>query len=157
MVFCQFSNCDSVRDLFYKMYRYFEQQLHSVHRKFRFKMHTLLDYDYLLPEFVNITDGKSGDNMAVFDIPVPLHSVVVADREYCDFSLLNDWDSNNVFFVVRHKDNLLYSREKEMLLPEKRDLDNLVVSFRLNTFTKKDLEKSLDEPFTSLPNVSILL
>ena len=27
-------------------------------------MHTLLDYDCLLPEFVNITDGKRSDNKA---------------------------------------------------------------------------------------------
>lgn len=32
-------------------------------------------------------------------------------------------------------------------------LANLVVSFRLNTFTKTDLEKWLDEPFTPPPEV----
>ncbi len=197
MMFCQFSGCDSVRDIsnglnsangnlnhlgisrapskstvayqnahrdsrvfrdiFYEMYRYFGQQVQWGRGKFRFKMpiklldsstvtltmslyewahyttkkgavkmHTLLDYDSLLPEFVNITDGKCGDNKAAFDIPVTPHSVVVADRGYCDFSLLNDWDSNNVFFVVRHKDNLLYSQVKELELPEKRAQNVLI-------------------------------
>ena len=83
-------------------------------------MHTLLDYDSLLPEFVNITEGKCGDNRGALDIPVPPHSVVVADRGYCDFSLLDYWDSRNVFFVVRHRDNLLYSQIEERLLPETR-------------------------------------
>lgn len=31
-------------------------------------MYTLLDYEYLLPEFMNITDGKVTDNNATFDI-----------------------------------------------------------------------------------------
>ena len=197
MMFCQFSGCDSVRDIsnglnsangnlnhlsishapskstvayqnahrdsgvfreiFYEMYRYFGQQAQWERGKFRFKMpiklldsstvtltmslyewahyttkkgavkmHTLLDYDSLLPEFVNITDGKCGDNKAAFDIPVTPHSVVVADHGYCDFALLNDWDSNNVFFVVRHKDNLLYSQIKELDLPEKRAQNVLI-------------------------------
>ena len=197
MMFCQFSGCDSVRDIsnglnsangnlnhlsisrapskstvayqnahrdskvfrdiYYEMYRYFGQQAQWERGKFRFKMpiklldsstvtltmslyewahyttkkgavkmHTLLDYDSLLPEFVNITDGKCGDNKAAFDIPVTPHSVVVADRGYCDFALLNDWDSNNVFFVVRHKDNLLYSQIKELDLPEKRAQNVLI-------------------------------
>ena len=197
MMFCQFSGCDSVRDIsnglnsangnlnhlsisrapskstvayqnahrdskvfrdiYYEIYRYFGQQAQWERGKFRFKMpiklldsstvtltmslyewahyttkkgavkmHTLLDYDSLLPEFVNITDGKCGDNKAAFDIPVTPHSVVVADRGYCDFSLLNDWDSNNVFFVVRHKDNLLYSQIKELDLPEKRAQNVLI-------------------------------
>ena len=197
MMFCQFSGCDSVRDIsnglnsangnlnhlsisrapskstvayqnahreskvfrdiYYEIYRYFGQQAQWERGKFRFKMpiklldsstvtltmslyewahyttkkgavkmHTLLDYDSLLPEFVNITDGKCGDNKAAFDIPVTPHSVVVADRGYCDFALLNDWDSNNVFFVVRHKDNLLYSQIKELDLPEKRAQNVLI-------------------------------
>ena len=197
MMFCQFSGCDSVRDIsnglnsangnlnhlsisrapskstvayqnahreskvfrdiYYEIYRYFGQQAQWERGKFRFKMpiklldsstvtltmslyewahyttkkgavkmHTLLDYNSLLPEFVNITDGKCGDNKAAFDILVTPHSVVVADRGYCDFSLLNDWDSNNVFFVVRHKDNLLYSRIKELDLPGKRAQNVLI-------------------------------
>lgn len=197
MMFCQFSGCDSVRDIsnglnsangnlnhlgicrapskstvayqnaqrdsavfrriFYALLAYFGQQAVWQRTKFRFKMpiklldsstitltmslyewahyttkkgalkrHTLLDYDSLLPEFVNITDGKCGDNRGAFDIPISPHSVVVADRGYCDFSLLNYWDSRNVFFVVRHRDNLLYSQIEERLLPETRAQNVLI-------------------------------
>ena len=168
MVFCQFSGCDSVRDIsnglksatgnlcstlvallaknhlgisrapgkstvayqnahrdstvfrniFYSLYGCFGQQGQWDRKKFRFKMpvklldstlvsltmsvyewahyttrkgavkmHTLLDYDCLLPEFVNITDGKGSDNKAAVGIPVSPHSVVVADRGYCDYAL----------------------------------------------------------------------
>ena len=197
MMFCQFSGCDSVRDIsnglnsangnlnhlgicrapskstvayqnakrdsgvfrriFYALLAHFGQQTIWQRTKFRFKMpiklldsstitltmslyewahyttrkgavkmHTLLDYDSLLPEFVNITDGKCGDNRGALDIPVSPHSVVVADRGYCDFSLLDHWDSRNVFFVVRHKDNLLYSQIEERSLPETRAQNVLI-------------------------------
>ena len=197
MMFCQFSGCDSVRDIsnglnsangnlnhlgicrapskstvayqnakrdsgvfrriFYALLAHFGQQTVWQRTRFRFKMpiklldsstitltmslyewahyttrkgavkmHTLLDYDSLLPEFVNITDGKCGDNRGALDIPVSPHSVVVADRGYCDFSLLDYWDSRNVFFVVRHRDNLLYSQIEERLLPETRAQNVLI-------------------------------
>ena len=197
MMFCQFSGCDSVRDIsnglnsangnlnhlgicrapskstvayqnakrdsgvfrriFYALLAHFGQQAVWQRTRFRFKMpiklldsstitltmslyewahyttrkgavkmHTLLDYDSLLPKFVNITDGKCGDNRGALDIPVSPHSVVVADRGYCDFSLLNNWDSRNVFFVVRHRDNLLYSQIEERLLPETRAQNVLI-------------------------------
>lgn len=84
------------------------------------KMHTLLDYDGNLPAYVNITDGKTADNKGAYDIPLLKGSVVVADRYYNDFSLLNVWDSTEVFFVIRHKENLQYTSISELPLPEKR-------------------------------------
>jgi len=53
------------------------------------KMHTLLDYDGNLPNYVNITDGKTADNKGAYQIPLVKRSVIVADRFYNDFSLLN--------------------------------------------------------------------
>ena len=213
---------------------------HYITKKSAVKMHTLLDYDCLLLEFVNITDRKVSDNKAAFETDIQPFSVVVADRGYCGYALLNRWDSNGVFFVVRHKANIRYTRIEERPLPEKRAqnvlideaveqerpelltnnfslaastiaalykarweieiffrnikqllriksfigtsrnavktqiwtalttmlvlcrlkriakykwaLANLVVSLRLNTFTKIDLFKWLDEPFTPPPD-----
>ena len=82
------------------------------------KMHTLLDYDGHLPAYVNITEGKTADNKGAYDIPLLKNSVIVADRFYNDFSLLNIWDSNEVFFVIRHKDNLAFKSIKENKLPD---------------------------------------
>jgi len=67
---------------------------------------------------VNITDGKTTGNKAAFEIELHPHSIVVADRGYCDYSLLNNWDSGNVSFVVRHKDNIRYKSIEELPLPE---------------------------------------
>jgi len=84
------------------------------------KMHTLLDYDGNLPAYVNITNGKTADNKGAYDIPLLKRSVIVADRFYNDFSLLNVWDTSGVFFVVRHKENIKYVTIKENELPDNR-------------------------------------
>ena len=82
------------------------------------KMHTLLDYDGNLPAYINITNGKTADNKGAYDIPLLKGSVIVADRFYNDFSLLNVWDSSGVFFVIRHKENLQFTTIKENKLPD---------------------------------------
>lgn len=84
------------------------------------KLHTLLDYDGNLPAYVNITDGKTADNKGAYDLPLVKGSVIVADRYYNDFPLLNVWDSSGVYFVIRHKENLKYTVIKENKLPDDR-------------------------------------
>jgi hypothetical protein len=86
------------------------------------KMHTLLDFDGNLPAYINVTNGKTADNKGAYEIPLLKGSVIVADRFYNDFSLLNIWDSNEVFFVIRHKENLQFNTLKENELPENRHL-----------------------------------
>lgn len=81
------------------------------------KMHTLLDYDGKLPVYVNITEGSVGDNKGAYGIPLEKGSVIVADRYYNDFPMLNVWDSSGVFFVIRHKNNLAYTLVTERRLP----------------------------------------
>lgn len=83
------------------------------------KMHTLLDYDGKLPVYLNITAGSVADNKGAYDIPLEKGAVIVADRYYNDFPMLNIWDSNGVYFVVRHKDNLGFKSIKERGLPQK--------------------------------------
>lgn len=89
-------------------------------KKGAIKMHTLLDYDGHMPAYVNITDGKTADNKGAYDIPLLAGSVIVADRFYNDFSLLNVWDSKAVYFVIRHKDNIAFNTIKERELPQNK-------------------------------------
>ncbi len=84
------------------------------------KMHTLLDFDGNLPAYVNITEGKTADNKGAYDIPLLKGSVIVADRFYNDFPLLNIWDSSQIYFVVRHKDNFQFNVIQERDLPDNR-------------------------------------
>ena len=87
-------------------------------KKGAIKMHTLLEYDGKLPVYVNITEGSVADNKGAYNIPLEKGSVVVADRYYNDFPMLNVWDSNGVFFVIRHKHNLKYTVLNERDLPQ---------------------------------------
>ena len=84
------------------------------------KLHTLLQYNGQLPAYLNLSDGKTADNRVARDIPISKGSVVVADRYYTDFALLNIWDSTGVNFVVRHKSNLQYWVKQELALPENK-------------------------------------
>ena len=77
------------------------------------KIHTLLDYEGSLPVFINMTEGAKADNIAAFDMPIIPNSIVVADRFYNDFKLLNLWDSKQIKFVIRHKENLNFTVIKE--------------------------------------------
>lgn len=82
------------------------------------KMHTLLEYDGKMPAYINITEGSVGDNKGAYDIPLQKGAVIVADRYYNDFPMLNIWDSKGVYFVIRHKHNLAYRSIEERELPE---------------------------------------
>lgn len=103
------------------------------------KMHTLLDFDGNLPAYINITNGKTADNKGAYDVPLLKGSVIVADRFYNDFSLLNIWDSKGVYFVIRHKENLQYTVIKENELPENRHQHILIDEIiELKNITSKD-------------------
>ena len=104
------------------------------------KLHTLLDYEGFLPSYIHITNGKVADNKGAGEIAIPTNSVVVADRFYQDFSLLNKWDSNNINFVVRCRKNLQYNQLYEKELPEFRHqhilIDEIIVLQRDTTKRK---------------------
>ena len=108
------------------------------------KMHTLLDFDGNLPSYVNITDGKTADNKGAYEIPLLQGSVIVADRFYNDFYLLNLWDSKGVYFVVRHKENIQYTVMKENELPQNRHehiLKDEIIELRNKTSKEKYSKK----------------
>lgn len=88
------------------------------HTKGAVKLHTLLDFKTLLPEYVHISDGKGHDGKMANAILIPAGSIVVADRGYADTALLNSWDSTQVSFVVRHQKTLKYEVIQELKLPE---------------------------------------
>jgi len=100
---------------------------HYKTKKGAVKINTLLDYNGSLPVYVYITDGKTADNKSAYDMPIPKDSVVVSDRYYNDFQLLNIWDSTGVKFVVRHKKTLKYVVKSKNLV--KRNLQ-----FRLDFY-----------------------
>ena len=77
------------------------------------KLHTLLNNDTLLPEFMCMTNAKVNDVRAAKEEVlqhVPAHSILIMDRGYCDFDLFRDLDAKGVIFVTRMKTNQKFSR-----------------------------------------------
>jgi hypothetical protein len=78
-------------------------------KKGAIKLHTVLDYDSCLPVYVHMTDGRIHDAKAAKRLLFPSGSVVVCDRAYLDFAMLNNWTQNKVKFVTRLKSNTKYT------------------------------------------------
>lgn len=95
------------------------------------KIHTVLDYDGLLPIFAVVTEGKTHDVIAARGISFPSGSVLLMDRAYLDYCLLSDLDSSGVFFVTRTKTTTAYTVLESRKIPPnvKNITDDLTVKF----------------------------
>lgn len=79
------------------------------------KLHTVLDYDSAMPTYIYVTDGKQNEIIHTRDMTFPEGCVVVADRGYLDFALLNQWSSKqNIRFVVRGRKKMEYDVMEEL-------------------------------------------
>jgi hypothetical protein len=80
------------------------------------KLHTMLDYDGCMPSYLFMTEGKQADVRHAQYMLLPKRSVVVADRGYQDFSMLFDWEKNDIYFVIRLKKSINHEMIKELPL-----------------------------------------
>lgn len=80
------------------------------------KLHTMLDYDGCMPSYLFMTEGKQADVRHAQYMLLPKRSVVVADRGYQDFSMLYDWDKDDIYFVIRLKKSINHEMIKELPL-----------------------------------------
>jgi len=72
------------------------------------KLHVGLDHDGMLPSFLAITDGKTGDITAARALQLPKGSIVAMDRGYTDYSWYSQLNSQDIFFVTRLRKNARY-------------------------------------------------
>jgi hypothetical protein len=74
------------------------------------KMHTLLNLQGNIPEFILISDGKLHDvNVLDYLIPVP-GAYYIMDRGYLDFRRLYQLHQAKAYFVTRAKKNFTFQR-----------------------------------------------
>jgi len=90
------------------------------------KLHTLLDYDGLMPSYLFMTKGSQADVKHAQYMNMPPNSVIVADRAYEDFKMLFSWNSKNIDFVLRLKKSINYNSLLEKELPED-DQENILI------------------------------
>ena len=86
-------------------------------KKGAIKLHTVLDFDGCMPVFADLSDGKKHDVKAAHDIEFPSGSIVVADRAYVDFNWMKELNEQEVFFVIRGKENIKLELTQRPLSP----------------------------------------
>lgn len=97
-------------------------------RKAAIKLHTLMNLQGSLPEFIWITSGKVHDVNAIDKIPIKSGAYYIFDRGYVDFARLYSIQCLRAFFVIRAKDNLNISIIKNRLLqPEKKVFSDQII------------------------------
>jgi hypothetical protein len=70
------------------------------------KLNTLLDAKGSLPRFINVTSGKTHDNRASKDIPIPNDSYLVMDKGYLGLGQLNLYNNRRIRFVIRMREDM---------------------------------------------------
>ncbi len=90
------------------------------------KLHTLLDYDGLMPEYLFMTKGSQADVKHAHYMTMPPNSVIVADRAYEDFKMLYSWDEDDIDFVLLLKKSINYKSILERELPEDNEQNILI-------------------------------
>jgi hypothetical protein len=76
------------------------------------KLHVGLNHSGYLPEFMQITDGKTHDVKAAKSLTLNSGSIVVFDKAYNDYGWYNQLENKGIYFVTRLKNNAAY-RVKE--------------------------------------------
>jgi len=72
------------------------------------KINTLLDLKTSIPEFIFITEGAVHEVSMLDYICIPGGSYLVMDKAYIDFARLCKLTKDNITFVIRAKENMLY-------------------------------------------------
>lgn len=72
------------------------------------KLHVGLNHAGYLPEFVNLTEGKTGDVTIGRTLKFPRGSIVAIDRGYNDYAWYNQLTEKGIFFVTRLKSDASY-------------------------------------------------
>ena len=84
------------------------------------KLHARLDHSGQIPDFINITTGKTHEIKVARTLPIEKDSINVFDRAMIDYNWLCDIDDKGAYFVTRAKDNMSYVvvQKPEHQLPE---------------------------------------
>jgi hypothetical protein len=106
------------------------------------KLHTLLDTDGALPEFLRITDGKVHDSTVAKKLKIPPGSYLAIDRAYHDFKQYNIYNNNNIRFVTRKKTNAKYA----VIESRKVDRDKGIIADEIVEFTGYQTHKKYPHP-----------
>jgi putative transposase len=72
------------------------------------KLHARLDHSGQIPDFINITTGKTHEIKVARTLEIEADSINVFDRGMIDYAWLYHIDESDAYFVTRAKDNMSY-------------------------------------------------
>lgn len=104
------------------------------------KIHTVWDDTLGLPDYINITEAKIHDSKGLENQVFSKGTIIVEDRAYFDFELINKRCKAKNIFVTRIKSNILYESIEELDLPDDKDQD--ILKDELIKFTSKEAKKA---------------
>lgn len=89
------------------------------------KIHTCWDDTLMIPDMINITEAKIHDRHGLAQLIFPKNTIVIEDRAYFDFLLMNTRIQAENIFVTRIKGNTTFESIRELELKDKEDQDIL--------------------------------
>lgn len=82
------------------------------------KLHMVINHEGYLPVFADLTTGKTHEINVARRLRFPKGSVVVFDKGYNDYAFFAGFCEDEVFFVTRAKDNMVYEVMEERPAPQ---------------------------------------
>jgi hypothetical protein len=90
------------------------------------KIHTQWDEAMMMPNLINIREAAIHDRKGFEQVVFPKNTIIIEDKGYWDFSIINDRLKACNDFVTRIKDNTVYEVLEELELPENEDQHILI-------------------------------
>jgi hypothetical protein len=86
------------------------------------KLHMVINHEGYLPVFADLTTGKTHEIKVARTLLFPKGSIVVFDRGYNDYAYFASLCAEEVFFVTRAKDGMVYEVVEERPVPERGNI-----------------------------------
>jgi IS4 transposase len=106
------------------------------------KIHTQWDEAMMMPNLINITEAATHDSKGFEQAVFPKNTIIIEDKGYWDFRVINDRIKADNDFVTRIKDNTVYEVVQELELPEKED-QHILIDEVISLTSKKAVEAGL--------------
>jgi IS4 transposase len=96
----------------------------------------------MMPNLINITEAATHDSKGFEQAVFPKNTIIIEDKGYWDFRVINDRIKADNDFVTRIKDNTVYEVVQELELPEKED-QHILIDEVISLTSKKAVEAGL--------------
>ena len=97
----------------------------------------------MMPNLVNISEAATHDSKGFEQSIFPKNTIIIEDKGYWDFSVINDRIKADNDFVTRIKDNTVYEVVEELELPEDQD-QHILIDEIICLTSKKAIEAGLE-------------